>query len=73
MESVLADPANFIGPAAASFHGLQHFVADEDIRAKDSAYRAMQEHEMQRLIRLLKSGADAQELSKITFLGVSGE
>lgn len=73
LESVLDDPTNFEGPAGASFHGLQHFLADADIRAKDSTYRALQEGEMQKLIRLLKSGSDAQALAKITFLGVSGE
>ena len=73
LESVLDDPTNFEGPAEASIHGLQHFLADADIRAKDSAYQAMQVREMQRLIRLLKSGANAQDLAKITFLGVSGE
>ena len=73
LESVLDDPTNFEGPAEASFHDLQHFLADADIRAKDSAYRTMQEGEMQRLIRLLKSGANAQALAKITFLGVSSE
>ncbi len=69
LESVLEDPTNFEGAARASFHGLQHFLADADIRAKDSAYRTMQESEMQRLIYLLKSGANATELSKISFLG----
>jgi hypothetical protein len=73
LESVLADPTNFEGPAEASFHGLQHFLADADIRAKDSAYRIMQEGEMRKLIELLKSGADAKAIAKITFLGVSGE
>lgn len=71
LESVLADPTNFQGSAEASFHGLQHFLADADIRAKDSAYRTMQESEMRRLIVLLKSGADAKALAKITFLGAS--
>lgn len=69
LECVLDDPTNFEGVAKASFHGLQHFLADADIRAKDSAYRIMQEGEMLRLIHLLKSGADATALSKISFLG----
>lgn len=73
LESVLADPTNFEGLTAASFHGLQHFLADADIRAKDSAYRTMQEREMQRLIGLLKSSADAKAIAKITFLGASSE
>lgn len=71
LESVLDDSANFEGVSKASFHGLQHFLADADIRAKDSAYRAMQESEMLRLIKLLKSGAGATELAKISFLGGS--
>lgn len=73
LERVLEDAANFEGEAKASFHGLQHFLADADIRAKDSAYRTMQESEMLKLIHLLKSGADATALSKISFLQVSDE
>lgn len=73
LECVLKDPANFEGPAKAAFHGLQHFLADADVRAKDSAYRTMQEEEMLKLIRLLKSGADATALSRISFLGLSDE
>ena len=73
LESVLDDPANFAGSAKASFHGLQHFFVDADIRAKDSSYRTMQEGEMQKLIFLLKSGANEHALANITFLGVSGE
>jgi hypothetical protein len=73
LESVLADPAHFEGAAKASFHGLQHFLADADIRAKDRAYREMQYGEMQKLIRLLKSGAGAEVLARITFLRVSSE
>lgn len=40
LESVLEDTTNFEEAAKAAFHGLQHFLADADIRAKDSAYRA---------------------------------
>lgn len=68
LERVLEDAANFEGEAKASFHGLQHFLADADIRAKDNA---MQQSEMLKLIHLLKSGADATALSKISFLQVS--
>lgn len=71
LQSVLDDPANFKGPASATYHGLQHFLADADIRAKDSGYRTMQEREMQKLIRLLNAGADADALAKTTFMGVS--
>lgn len=73
LQSVLADPANFKGSASAAFHGLQHFLADADIRETDSDYRAMQEQEMVKLIQLLNSGADTKVLGKITFLGASGE
>lgn len=73
LQSLLADPENFQGAASATFHGLQHFLADADIRAKYSDYRSMQEQEMKKLIRLLRSGADAKALEKITFLGVSDE
>ena len=73
LESVLEDPTCFEGAAKASFYGLQHFLADADIRAKDSDYRAMQEREMQKLIRLLLTGANGSALAKITFLGVSSE
>ena len=73
LDSVLADPANFEGSAEVAFYGLQHFLADAGIRAKDSGYRTMQEDEMRKLIGLLKSGADSKAIAKISFLGVSGE
>lgn len=73
LDSVLANPTNFRGPAEVAFYGLQHFLADADIRAKDSWYRTMQENEMRKLIGLLKSGADSKAVAKISFLGVSGD
>ena len=73
LQSVLADPENFDGHASATFYGLQHFLADSDIRAKDVVYRTMQEREMKKLIRLLRTGADANEPAKITFLEISDE
>ena len=73
LDGVLADPINFEGLAGSCFHGLQHFLADEDIRAWDSSYREMQENEMRKLIVLLKSGADSKALAAVTFLGGSGE
>ena len=73
LEKILADQKNFEGSAEGCFHGLYHFLADGDIRARDSIYREMQETEMRRLIGLLKSGADSKALAKITFLGASGE
>jgi hypothetical protein len=53
--------------------GLPHYFADADIRAKDASYRAMQEHELSRLIRLLEAGATEAELLQITFLGRTGD
>jgi hypothetical protein len=58
-------------PLASCFHGLQHFVADADIRAKDQDYRQMQEGEMRKLIELLLSGAAPEQLRKVSFLRVS--
>lgn len=71
LEAILEDPKNFAGSMSICFHGLHHFLADRDIREKDSAYRLTQENEMRKLICLLRSGADDQALSKITFLGAS--
>lgn len=73
LESVLADLTNFEDSTKVAFHGLQHFLTDADIRAKNSWYRTMQENEMRKLIGLLKSGADTRAIAKISFLGVSGE
>jgi hypothetical protein len=50
---------------------LEHYLADLDIRERDSAYRAMQDGEMGKLVRLLRAGASADELARITFLGHS--
>ncbi|WP_219851895.1 SMIM14 family protein, partial [Methylibium rhizosphaerae] len=52
----------------ACLHGLNHFLADEDVRSKDADYKAMQEAAMRRLISLLRSGASAVELSAEDFL-----
>jgi hypothetical protein len=41
----------------AVFVNLQHYLADEDIRQRDSVYRQMQESELDRLIALLQSAA----------------
>ncbi len=73
LDSVLADSTNFAGLTESCFHGLQHFLADADIRARDGSYKTMQENEMRRLIGLLKSGADSIMLATVTFLGSSGE
>lgn len=47
---------------------LDHFVADGDIRAKDPIYKQMQENEMRKLIKLLKSGGPLSDILKINFL-----
>jgi hypothetical protein len=50
---------------------LEHYLSDGDIRARDPAYRAMQEAELTKLIGLLESGAPAERLRRITFLASS--
>ncbi len=50
---------------------LEHYLADFDIRERDPDYRAMQDGEMEKLVRLLRSGASDAELTKIHFLGDS--
>ena len=47
---------------------LEHYLVDFDIRERDSAYRAMQDAEMEKLVRLLRAGAPDVELAKVTFL-----
>jgi hypothetical protein len=70
LADVLEDPRHVLGRAlTACFHGLQHYLADEDIRTADAEYRRMQEGEMRRLIGLLKEGADDAELRRVHFLG----
>jgi hypothetical protein len=71
LEWILEDRCRHQGPLAACFHGLQHFLADHDIRMKDDEYRRMQEDEMRELIRLLRAGADDATLGRITFLGAA--
>ena len=51
--------------------GLQHLLADADIRSKDQGYRQMQEQELERLIGLLQEGAAMEQLRRITFLSGS--
>src|SRR6218665_2889760 len=73
LDDLLEQPANRGDALNSCFHGLQHFLMDEDIRAKDLAYREMQEHELRKLIALLRSNADVERLAKIHFLGRSSE
>ena len=47
---------------------VEHYLSDDDVRAKDAAYRQMQETEMARLVQLLRTGGTRQELLAITFL-----
>jgi len=71
LDHVLEDPSNQGDLLESCLHGLQHFLSDDDIRAKDPGYREMQETEMRKLIALLRSGADNRVLSQIHFLGRS--
>jgi hypothetical protein len=50
---------------------LEHYLADLDIRKRDPDYRAMQDAEMEKLVRLLRAGAPDAELATIHFLGYS--
>ena len=68
---VLEQPAPQGGSLEACFHGLQHFLADSDIRAKDESYRVTQEGEMRKLIGLLRSSASYDNLATVDFLGGS--
>jgi hypothetical protein len=55
----------------AVWHGLQHYFADADIRAKDADHRRMQLQELERLIQKLEAGSSPRELGRIGFLGAS--
>jgi hypothetical protein len=50
---------------------LEHYLADCDIRERDSDYRVMQNAEFEKLVRSLRAGASDAELRKIHFLGYS--
>ena len=67
----LLDSSDHSDELKACFHGLWHYAADEDIRAKDPGYSAMQQSEMRKLISLLRCGAPAETLKKVSFLGAS--
>ena len=53
------------------WQNLEHYLADFDIRDRDPAYRAMQEAEMVKLIRLLRADTPDDGLADINFLGRS--
>ena len=46
---------------------IEHFLSDSDIRAKDINYRKMQEEEMTKLIKLLRSDR-INDAKRISFL-----
>ena len=71
LNAVLDDAPSFGEPMRHCFHGLQHFLADADIRAKDPEYKSMQYSEMRKLIHLLKSDAGPAQLEAVHFLGQS--
>ena len=49
---------------------LDHYLDDDDIRAKDEGYRIMQETEMKALIAALRSN-DLERAKRVTFLSRS--
>jgi hypothetical protein len=61
-----------VEPLAAIWPNLDHYLADGDIRERDRDYGAMQDAEMDKLVRLIRAGAPAGELGSITFLRRSG-
>lgn len=65
-ERVPSDLLNAIWP------NLEHYFADRDIRERDRAYGAMQDAELDKLVRLLRADISTIDLVKITFLGNSG-
>lgn len=60
----LPDAPNLMG-------GLGHYFDDGDLRDKDPTYKAMQDGELRKLIKLLKLGASKEDIEKISFLGES--
>lgn len=46
---------------------IEHFLSDSDIRGKEINYRKMQEEEMTKLIKLLRSGG-INDAKRISFL-----
>jgi hypothetical protein len=69
---LLEEPGPLLKALQPCFHGLQHYLADEDIRAKDEKYRQMQENEMRQLIRLLRTGAERSRVGRVSFLSPTG-
>jgi hypothetical protein len=65
---LLESPESHAVAIAPCFHGLHHYLTDEDIRMREPEYREMQEDEMRKMIRLLRDGAPSERLLKISFL-----
>ena len=63
------DAPAFLG---AVWDNLEHYLADADIRSRDADYRATQDAELTKLIRLLRERGSVTALGAITFLGGSG-
>jgi hypothetical protein len=72
LDLLLDEPGPLLEALHPCFHGLQHYLAVEDIRAKDEKYRQMQDNEMRLLIRLLRTGAEPSRVGKISFLSPTG-
>ncbi|TBX21428.1 hypothetical protein TK45_12855 [Bowmanella sp. JS7-9] len=51
-----------------NFHDFWHYISDDDIRAKDQDYAAMQNKELDKFIAAIESG-NYEQANKITFLG----
>jgi hypothetical protein len=62
--------ANETGVIESLLANLDHYLADADIRSKDSAYREMRDGELKTLISALRSGRIGDAL-KVNFLGPS--
>ena len=61
-------PKNLHPDAVAVLANVGHYVSDFDLRKRRTAYREMQEKEMQDLIRALRREATLPELLDHTFL-----
>jgi hypothetical protein len=55
----------------AIWHGLQHYFADADIRARDPDYGRMQKQELERLVERLEGRSSPKDLARVSFLGPS--
>jgi hypothetical protein len=69
LNEIFEQEALYGEPLSHCYHGLQHYLGDADIRKREPEYRAMQEKEMRKLIRLLHSDVGLEFLDSILFLG----